>query len=380
VVSPVEIIERAAVYQIAKRFTPPWAQIALKGLELAVEAEDPLKLNTYHFEYPTGIAGWIHEKHFDYGWPYHLGPSKMVQGYWPFDEGITGQAVEYMPGVGTPPADWPFMEWFNENYTFLSPEGVPRHGGLKDVWTRIVPEPLGASDPQLVPHWLPAPEAVPRPQLPYRLRPYQPRDPLTEVGPEPEWEPMQHVVATFDLYVHPAVDSSGLSTGTNGSRGVRPVSLSVSSSPPPRAPPKAGEKEQKKHAGVKGGLATLIGAITEANDAIGAIWKSIPGKKRDYHGPTTRPDQKYRDIINHFADIDWGKAVVEMINQHYQDRLRGRLSGAINHYSQPVYNHFGMLHGWQTGPWDSGGPAVYRATKSRQADLKAGRSTEGFIG
>lgn len=131
--------------------------------------------------------------------------------------------------------------------------------------------------------------------------------------------------------------------------------------PTPRAPAR-GHKESKKVGSIaaRSLLGKLLNAVTEGDDALTAIWKAIPAKHRTYTdkqraqfrqsvrlfrpSPQT-PQQMLKDVYKHFDKIDWDKAVSNLVQNHFSDKVIGRLGKGAGKFSRSV----GSIKGVQSG-------------------------------
>jgi hypothetical protein len=68
-------------------------------------------------------------------------------------------------------------------------------------------------------------------------------------------------------------------------------------------------------------VAWLMNAATESNDFLAAIHKALP---EECQGKRTNPVGKARDIYNCFSEIDWNKAVCNLVKNEVEDNIYGR--------------------------------------------------------
>lgn len=110
-------------------------------------------------------------------------------------------------------------------------------------------------------------------------------------------------------------------------------------------PPRSGERERKGKA--KGVTAFRViggafGALTEVNDAIGALHKALPPKyrARSFHkGRPVKPSwrKQWAAVYQNYDKIDLNTALVELIKNQIEDKIIGKLAkGANSGFTNPV--------------------------------------------
>lgn len=154
-------------------------------------------------------------------------------------------------------------------------------------------DPNAYAPPEPAPDFLPAPEYF----IPPRVQPRHP--PLVDLKP----------------YQEPAVQFEP---------GTPPQFV-----PHNRARPEKGKREKKTIVILKskavGKAGEIFGMFTEADDFIGAVWKTLP---RKYQTKGATPDQKVRDIWRNLDEVDWANAIYNVAENQIQDNVLGRLGQA----------------------------------------------------
>lgn len=222
-----------------------------------------------------------------------------------------------LPGPVAPPEAEPDDDPDNFPTPWPAPETEPRPspgpGPFPDQW----PAPL--PDPKPAPHDAPSPDEWPTVEfddgpftwVPGSITLPDPRtdtDPDTDPDPDPSPDPDDP----------PIVDND----------------------PPVRAPPKGDDREVKVRFRY-GALAHLVfkvfGTLTEVSDAVDAIFDALPKKCRLKAGRPFRHNGKLKwrftmqrkiDVImgECFDEIDWDKAIENLVLNEVQDRAIGKLN------------------------------------------------------
>lgn len=115
--------------------------------------------------------------------------------------------------------------------------------------------------------------------------------------------------------------------GTNPNPGGQPVTP-VRTNPRhiPRSRPPRGDKEKKtraKNAAVLGFIGGSLGALSEANDVIDALYEALP---REYQSGGNFVDRAH-DVLEHFDHIDAAQAIQNLVLNELEDRAIGRAFG-----------------------------------------------------
>lgn len=111
----------------------------------------------------------------------------------------------------------------------------------------------------------------------------------------------------------------------------------------PRVPP---TRERERKWVVSRSLPYLIfGSVTEGIDAIEALWQALPESCQTGRGAT----QKAMDVYRCFDEIDPLEAIENFLLMELEDTLVGLPSPRTPRGP-------GDPFGWETGPWDEGGP------------------------
>lgn len=186
------------------------------------------------------------------------------------------------------------------------------------------PATVPVANPAVNPHALPInlPVTVPRP-MPYRSVPYMPVfDPYA-----PGTTPLRGPLPT--RAISPSPWRNGIV--------VRPNAPPTPAPPHVRRPPVKGEKERKPGRDVKRAIDPIVGPITEAVDAIDAVYDALPWsvRKQAYRkcragGGQPRecmtPQKKLKVIYDNAHRLDMAKVVENLAKNHLEDRLIGELS------------------------------------------------------
>lgn len=202
------------------------------------------------------------------------------------------------------------------------PQFMPWPDEFPDV--QAVPAVMPQLDPATKPIGKPAPqpETLPWAVLPYR-QPNPWRDPVeqTERGPKPEPALGPPVGEQPPPIVRPPLNPEF----PGGKVVVRPPSFVI-----PNRPPRKGEKEKKLAISLPAGHPVMqgIGAVTEGMDVIDAIYWAIPKKYRPKG--FTNPWDKARAIYDNADNIDWEKALENILKNEIEDQIIGRSSKARN--------------------------------------------------
>lgn len=194
---------------------------------------------------------------------------------------------------------------------------------------KAVPLFLPVADPMSLPVNQPVP--VTRPAPARRVRPLNPwRSPVEQPQTGPQPRPR----------IRPGA-LPGPGTVTTITPGQRPR---ISPAPSRPQPPKPGEKEKKMKTGLPPGkVAAVINAATEGADAIDAIYGALPGKLRGslyWSGQATTPQERALAIYNHFDEIDWEKAVGNLVANQLEDAFIGAVGrlGAKANQARSAFN------------------------------------------
>lgn len=96
----------------------------------------------------------------------------------------------------------------------------------------------------------------------------------------------------------------------------------------PIQPPPRGTRERKVIANIPGShfSAKLINLVTETKDAVDAFWWALPAKFRK---GTLLPD-RFRDLWQHWDEVDMGKALRNLIRNEITDQVVGRIGRAVS--------------------------------------------------
>lgn len=124
----------------------------------------------------------------------------------------------------------------------------------------------------------------------------------------------------------------------------------------------------------------IMGAFTETNDFVNAIWKSMPRSQRHAGLTSTgnrRTDSMLKDIVNGWDTIDWDQAIANVVANEVEDAIIGRTARTLNAASVSSGPGFGtMTHdAWGTplsegvvkpitGWIESRGPGIIRAVRT----------------
>ena len=216
--------------------------------------------------------------------------------------------------------------------TGLAPSPSPH----PDWWASIDAGSMPVSE------WLPAPKPVP-----WDLVPYQAPTPFSEgneSGPvkSPTKSPKTDTISPGKTirYVWEPGPVSGQTPG-QGRPQPRPK-------PERREPPKHGEKEKKWIASrsIKP-LLDIVGQFSEYMDIVDAAYKAIP---KQYRGGAwfDREEKRWKNkddfaqrlgiVWAHADKIDVDKFIRNLINNHIQDYVIGRTSGAVDKVLKPLYD------------------------------------------
>lgn len=185
------------------------------------------------------------------------------------------------------------------------------------------------ADPMSLPVNEPAatPEPVPHRWLPYR-RPNPYRSPSEghqfgyEISPSRLGSPMYSV-----------------SSNANPSTPPRPVS-------PPGHPQPPGPKVHERKTRLRGAMAGILRgayAVSEGIDAIDAVFNALPAKYRK--GAKTPQDKLYR-IWKHSKHLDMRKAALNLIANHYLDKIIGGSSAKADAFIKRITGHHSLPNIW----------------------------------
>ena len=186
-----------------------------------------------------------------------------------------------------------------------------------------------AANPAVNPHALPinVPVTAPKP-MPYRSIPYMPVFDPYAPGTTPLRGPLP--VRAVALVTSPWSNGVVITPG-------KPV---VPAPPHVRRPPVRGEKERKPGRDVKRAIDKIVGPVTEAVDAIDAVYKALPWSVRQeaYQdclwapgglGDARKcmtPQRKLRVIYDNADRLDMAKVVENLAKNHVEDMVIGNLS------------------------------------------------------
>lgn len=203
---------------------------------------------------------------------------------------------------------------------------IPRFG-MQRAWTRSI---TGATrHPAWLPHveWLPE---IPPEKLPIVGAQRQPRTLPYEVIPmkEPDWERPQ-----WDPNYNPNIEERTrppertVDNRVTYNPGQRIIHRSATRAE--RKPPERGEKE-KKFAGSSQGVQEFFRvisrgkeALTEVDDFIDNIFEALPKNLQKTLEGRKTPSDKLAYIYTHWDEIDWNKAVDNIVINHFQDKVVG---------------------------------------------------------
>lgn len=196
-------------------------------------------------------------------------------------------------------------------------------------WPFIQPIPVPAVNPALDPFANPIGQPAPAPQpLPWWMLPYRKPNPWYRDQSERGNEPVRPPVDTSH---DPIVFGEPYP-------GPRPVT------PTKPQPPGPGEKEAKGKWGGAGAPRLMRRArdagysVTEALDALDAIWQALP---RKYRTKGATPQQKVADLWKNWKALNVNKAILNLISNHLLDAVIGRTNAAVMHYG----NQHGLFWG-----------------------------------
>lgn len=199
------------------------------------------------------------------------------------------------------------------------------------IWPESEPALEPTVNPMAVPVGRPGPEKAP---VPYRLIPYRQANPFLSPHEQSNWGPR--------TLVREAGELSWKFDPRYRSR-VRPEAK-----PHVRQPPGKGTKERKLNLSIGGVPGKIIGGVTEAVDAVDAIYAALP---RKYKSPGLTPQEKAAQIYRHFDEVDLRKALANLFVQQVSDRAWGTIGRAA---AQAAVKG-GLPRGLQFGPWDTAG-------------------------
>lgn len=219
----------------------------------------------------------------------------------------------------------------------LPRQGAPDEPAL--VWqppaTWVFPDVAPALEPTVnpmaVPIARPGPEKAP---VPYRLIPYRQPNPFLSPHEQSNWGPRTLVREAGEL---------SWKFDPRYRNRVRPEAK-----PHVRQPPGKGTKERKLNLSIGGVPGKIIGGVTEAVDAVDAIYAALPSK---YKSPGLTPQEKAAQIYRHFDQVDLRKALANLFVQQVSDRAWGTIGKAA---AQAAVKG-GLPRGLQFGPWDTAG-------------------------
>jgi len=127
-------------------------------------------------------------------------------------------------------------------------------------------------------------------------------------------------------------------------------------------PPGANEKERKAYGIGGSGLAAAVkiaNAASEFNDALNAIWGALPKwAQTRQKGMRTLPHQKALDLYRHWDQVDLGKALKNLLNEHFQDKAIGSIGKMQAKAAAKLNPHHGLPIGFQAGGIDQA-PGVF---------------------
>lgn len=232
----------------------------------------------------------------------------------------------YAPGQGPLPIQWAFPQGYMgfgyADFPLAQPIGAPAFGPA--------PRPISNAPPRPDP-WSPEfPDVGPRPNP-------RPR-------PQPQPEPWNDPTATPDFpFGQPTASIGAWESSPNAPP--RPV---AAAGPKPPGP---GTKERK------GGLPAWaiplwksFGAPTEFNDHVSAVYEALPKSvkvaayRKNGRQPTAQ--EKLRLVYANMHRLDVGKAVSNLVENHFEDKFYGKLGKMLGQAS----NAAGRPLGWATGP------------------------------
>lgn len=180
--------------------------------------------------------------------------------------------------------------------------------------------------PQVNPHALPINVPVQRPKpMPYRSVPHLPVwDPYA-----PGTTPLRGPVVARAISPSPSPWQNGIV--------VRPGQPVQPAPPHVRRPPVKGEKERKPGRDVKRAIDPIVGPITEAVDAIDAVYDALSWSVRKGAYKRCRagggeprecmtPQKKLKVIYDNADRLDMVKVVENLAKNHLEDRVIGELS------------------------------------------------------
>lgn len=116
------------------------------------------------------------------------------------------------------------------------------------------------------------------------------------------------------------------------------------SPPKPTRPPK-GTQERKKRwfgMGALGIAKKIMRGTTEGCDAVDAVWKALPGKRKWVPGQPQGCAEKMQALWAHFDEVDIPQALVNLVQMHYEDKLWGKYFKA----SDKAFGGLG-IKGWK---------------------------------
>lgn len=368
--------------------------------------------------------------------PYNVGPqsgyySRYAGPFWygpPYDYAmayshafiyhapITGQAIpiDYGPpswvgDIRQPDPSQQVSYWFL-NWPLYVSFGVTRYGhhsswipvatpNLADnvKWVSapmeaFVPPSYVPWLPSLAPHLFVPGQWLPKEAIPHHLLPHLANTPFRQSGygdasPGPTGSP-----SYGSPYIPPSV--------------VRwaepPVVLLPNAVPLPTLPPPTPNRHghtlgkpdpKREHEGKPRGkrvtqLLAVVGAVTEYLDTFNALYDALPDhiKKHppppygtdwaEYHRRLNSPQYRSTQLLSHFSEIDWSKAVDNLIANHIEDKVIGTANKSVNTASRTWYDLSGRPVGWSTGPALGGEYGLTKAAEREYVKRERERQKE----
>lgn len=250
--------------------------------------------------------------------PANAPESLQAQEHVPLPEYIPPPFVQPLLPEGLPifqpwPMPLPLPRWVVPELPKFDPFGDPIRG----------PNPTPLRDPARFPRYVPEGDPMRDPQA----------DPLprTRPGRLPRIEPIPTIPGL--PHISP----------------VRPLRIPDTVIPPNGGPPyhrpnshqrekPKGPKRQKKPKmalEIAAVIARKLGQLSEVSDFIDAVWDALPEEaKTKNKGERTTPLQKAGDLFSHLGDVDWDKAIENIVKNEILDRLQGKLGEGLKKYQQ----------------------------------------------
>jgi len=219
--------------------------------------------------------------------------------------------------VGPDPIPPPWNPgWLPKPPAFAPYPGVPNANPHPVPWA----DPYAPALPNAP---LPAPTPVPYPAVPYRTPARSPfgydRGPAPGYRPSPGW---------------------GAEVSADPSRPNNPVRPRPLPRPEPRSAPRPVDREAKLNdtsGRFASGFARIAGGLSEVGDFVDALWGALPASARSPASRPMRPGYlpgdrpttpKIRDLYDHWDEIDWRIALLNLAANEVEDRIVGRALGA----------------------------------------------------